>query len=160
MFSFGGGYAMLPMIEKETVTANGWITSSEFIDIIGISQMTPGPISINSATFIGYKIAGVMGSIFATLGVVFFSFIIVSIATHYIIKFKDSIILKAVLSGMKPALIGLIVSAFISLAQEAFVDFKGILIAFIIALISFKSKIHPILVIIIAALLGVILYSF
>lgn len=160
MFSFGGGYAMLPMIEREIVTSNGWITYSEFIDIIGISQMTPGPIAINSATFVGYKIAGVMGSIFATLGVVFFSFIIVSIATHYVIKFKDSIILKSVLTGMKPALIGLIISAFISLAKEAFVDFKGILIAGIIALISFKTKIHPILVIVIAALLGVILYSF
>ncbi len=160
MFSFGGGYAMLPMIEREIVTSNGWITYSEFIDIIGISQMTPGPIAINSATFVGYKIAGVMGSIFATLGVVFFSFIIVSIATHYVIKFKDSIILKSVLTGMKPALIGLIISAFISLAKEAFVDFKGILIAVIIALISFKTKIHPILVIVIAALLGVILYSF
>lgn len=160
MFSFGGGYAMLPMIEREIVTSNGWITYSEFIDIIGISQMTPGPIAINSATFVGYKIAGVMGSIFATLGVVFFSFIIVSIATHYVIKFKDSIILKSILTGMKPALIGLIISAFISLAKEAFVDFKGILIAVIIALISFKTKIHPILVIVIAALLGVILYSF
>src|SRR5690554_4086258 len=83
VFAFGGGYAMIPLIEREIVKSNNWIRPSEFIDIIGISQMTPGPIAINSATFVGYKIGGVMGSIFATIGVVGFSFILVSIATHY-----------------------------------------------------------------------------
>lgn len=160
MFSFGGGYAMLPMIEREIVTNHQWISYSDFIDIIGISQMTPGPIAINSATFVGFKVGGILGSIVATLGVVTFSFIIVSIATHYIIKFKDSIILKSILAGMKPALIGLIICAFLSLAKGSFVNFKSILIGLIIAVISFKSKIHPIIVIIIAALMGLLLFSF
>lgn len=160
MFSFGGGYAMLPMIEREIVTNHQWISYSDFIDIIGISQMTPGPIAINSATFVGFKVGGILGSIVATLGVVTFSFIIVSIATHYIIKFKDSIILKSILAGMKPALIGLIICAFLSLAKGSFVNLKSILIGLIIAIISFKSKIHPIIVIIIAALMGLLLFSF
>lgn len=158
-FSFGGGYAMLPVIEREVVQSHGWLTSSEFIDIIGISQMTPGPIAINSATFVGFKIGGVFGSICATLGVVSFSFILVSIATHYIIKFKDSKLLKAALSGMKPALIGLIISAFLSLAKESYLDIKSVIIAIIIALLSFKTKIHPILIIVIAGLLGLAFYG-
>lgn len=158
-FSFGGGYAMLPVIEREVVQSHGWLTSSEFIDIIGISQMTPGPIAINSATFVGYKIGGVLGSICATLGVVSFSFLLVSIATHYIIKFKDSKLLKAALSGMKPALIGLIISAFFSLAKESYLDIKSVIIAIIIALLSFKTKIHPILIIVISGALGFAFYG-
>lgn len=158
-FSFGGGYAMLPVIEREVVQSHGWLTSSEFIDIIGISQMTPGPIAINSATFVGYKIGGVLGSICATLGVVSFSFLLVSIATHYIIKFKDSKLLKAALSGMKPALIGLIISAFLSLAKESYLDIKSVIIAIIIALLSFKTKIHPILIIVISGVLGLSFYG-
>ncbi|SFA85389.1 chromate transporter [Clostridium frigidicarnis] len=160
MFSFGGGYAMLPMIEKEIVNNHQWISYSDFIDIIGISQMTPGPIAINSATFVGFKVAGILGSVVATLGVVTFSFVIVSIATHYIIKFKDSVTLKSMLKGMKPALIGLIICAFLSLAKESFVNLKSILIGIVIAFISFKSKIHPIIVIVIAALMGLLLFSF
>ena len=78
-FSFGGGYAMLPFIQREIVDNNNWININEFMDIIGISQMTPGPIAINSATFVGYKVLGVLGSIMATLGVIFTSFILVSI---------------------------------------------------------------------------------
>lgn len=150
---------MLPVIEREVVQSHGWLTASEFIDIIGISQMTPGPIAINSATFVGYKIGGVLGSICATLGVVSFSFLLVSIATHYIIKFKDSKLLKAALSGMKPALIGLIISAFFSLAKESYLDIKSIIIAIIIALLSFKTKIHPILIIVISGALGFAFYG-
>ena len=158
-FSFGGGYAMLPLIEREIVNNNNWMNSSEFIDIIGISQMTPGPIAINSATFVGYKINGVLGSIFATLGVIFFSFILVSIATKYIIKFKNSELLKSALLGMRPALIGLIISAFLSLAKDSYLDVKSVIIGAFILLLSLKSKIHPILIICIAAVCGILLYS-
>ena len=90
-FSFGGGYAMLPLIEREIVNNHNWITFKEFIDIIGISQMTPGPIAINSATFVGFKVSGILGSIAATLGVISFSFILVSIANHYILNLKNPI---------------------------------------------------------------------
>ena len=159
-FSFGGGYAMLPLIEREIVTNNNWINGSEFLDIIGISQMTPGPIAINSATFVGYKINGILGSVFATLGVVSVSFLLVSIATHYIIKFKNSTLLKSALLGMRPALIGLIISAFLSLAKTSYIDIKSIIIGGFILLLSLKTKIHPILIIFIAALCGILLYSF
>jgi chromate transporter len=158
-FAYGGGYAMIPLIEREVVVTNNWLTSSQFIDIIGISQMTPGPIAINTATFVGYKISGVMGSVFATVGVVTFSFILVSIATHYMIKFKNSKVLKNALIGMRPALIGLIISAFISLAGKAYLDAKSVIIGAIILLISLKSKLHPILIIVLSGVLGVIFYG-
>lgn len=159
IFGYGGGYAMLPLIEREVVTNNRWLTPSEFLDIIGVSQMTPGPISINTATFVGYKIYGFWGSFFATLGVVSFSFILVSIATHFILKFKDSKILKSGLRGMRPALIALILSAFFSLANQSYLDIKSVFIGLLILLLSLKTKIHPILTIVIAGGMGSLLYG-
>jgi chromate transporter len=158
-FSFGGGYAMLPLIEREIVNTHHWISYKEFIDIIGISQMTPGPIAINSATFVGYKVAGFAGSVAGTLGVVAFSFVIVSIASHFVVKFKNSKALKAVLTGMRPALIGLIIAAFISLARQSYLDVKSVIIGGIILLLLFSKKIHPISIIVISGVLGIIFYS-
>lgn len=159
IFGYGGGYAMLPLIEKEVVTNNHWLSTNEFLDIIGVSQMTPGPISINTATFVGYKVMGFWGSFFATLGVVSFSFILVSIATHFILKFKDSKLLKSALKGMRPALIGLIFSAFLSLAGHSYLDLKSIIIGAIILLVSLKTKIHPIMTIVLAGGMGTLFYG-
>ena len=158
-FSFGGGYAMLPLIQREIVTNHNWITFKQFVDIIGISQMTPGPIAINSATFVGFKVSGIVGSIAATLGVISFSFILVSIANHYILKFKESYIMKAALSGMRPAMIGLIISVFLSLGHESYKDVKSIIIGIIILGLLLSNKLHPILVIIISGIFGIIFYS-
>jgi len=159
-FSFGGGYAMLPLIQREIVNNHNWISYKEFIDIIGISQMTPGPIAINSATFVGYKVSGLLGSISATLGVVSFSFILVSIANHYIVKFKESYIMKSALLGMRPALIGLIISVFISLGKESYKDIKSVIIGTIILGLLLTNKLHPILVIMISGILGIVFYGF
>lgn len=157
-FSFGGGYAMLPLIEREIVNSKGWINYQEFSDIIGISQMTPGPIAINSATFVGYKVGGFWGSFFATLGVISFSFLLVSIATHYILKFRESKVLSAALMGMRPALIGLIISAFLSLGKGAYKDLKSVIIGIIVMGVLLSKKVHPILVIVLAGILGIIFY--
>ncbi|CDM68045.1 putative chromate transport protein [Clostridium bornimense] len=150
-FSFGGGYAMLPFIQKEVVEKNQWITMAEFTDIIGISQMTPGPVSINSATFIGYRVGGILGSIVATIGIIFTSFILVLITSKAIKTFKDNPKIKGMLMGMRPALIALILTAFLSLAKEAYVDFKSILITVVAAGFLFTKKLHPILVIVLSA---------
>lgn len=158
-FGFGGGYAILSLIQQEVVTNNSWISTNDFLDIISISQMTPGPIAINCATFTGYRVAGVIGSIVATLGVVTTSFILVTLAYIFFQKFKESNILNSALSGMKPALIGLIISVFISLSKTSYIDLKSLIIGGIIALLLFKSKIHPIIIIIIAAFLGLIFYG-
>ena len=157
-FSFGGGYAMLPFIQKEIVEKNNWISSTEFTDIIGISQMTPGPVAINSATFVGYKISGVIGSIVATLGVITTSFILVVIINRILDKFKEFKMVQAALLGMKTALIALIIYAFWDLAIDAYKDWKSIFITVIIAVVLWSKKVHPILVIVIAGILGLVFY--
>ena len=96
---------MLPFIQREIVENNNWININEFMDIIGISQMTPGPVAINSATFVGYKLSGVLGSIMATIGVVITSFVLVSIISKTLDKFKESTVVKGALMGMRPVLI-------------------------------------------------------
>ncbi|MBU3181899.1 chromate transporter [Clostridium psychrophilum] len=158
-FSFGGGYAMLPVIQREIVESHKWISAKQFIDIIGISQMTPGPIAINSATFVGFKVSGIPGSIAATIGVITFSFILVSIANHYILKFKESNIMKSALAGMRPAMIGLIISVFFSLGRESYNDIKSIIIGIITLGLLLSNKLNPILVIIISGILGIVFYS-
>ena len=120
--------------------------------------MTPGPVAINSATFVGYKVSGVIGSIMATIGVVTTSFILISIINKILDKFKESTIIKAALAGMRPILIALIIYAFIDLAKESYRDFKSIIITLIIGAILFTNKVHPILVIVIAAILGLLFY--
>ena len=159
LFSFGGGYAMIPFMQREIIEKHQWLSSSEFVDIIGISQMTPGPVSVNSATFVGYKVSGIVGSIFATLGITVISFILVSIASKTMDKFKESKYLKAALLGMRPVLIALIINAFISLAKDAYVDMKSIIVTLIVGGCLFSKKIHPILIIVIAGLLGIIFWG-
>ncbi len=157
-FSFGGGYAMLPLIEKEVIITHKWITSAEYIDILAIAEMTPGPIAINSATFLGYRVYGVLGSVVATLGVVLPSFIVMSIIFISMYRFKNSPYVDWVFKGIRPVVIGLIAAAAVSVGRTSLVDIKGIIIA--IALfysVTFK-KLNPILAIIIAGIIGVILY--
>ncbi len=119
---------MLPFIQREIVENNNWININEFMDIIGISQMTPGPVAINSATFVGYKLSGVLGSIMATIGVVITSFVLVSIISKTLDKFKESTVVKGALMGMRPVLIALIIKAFLDLAKESYLDLKSIII--------------------------------
>lgn len=159
-FSFGGGYAMITLIEREIVQNRAWLTSQEFVDIIGISQMTPGPVSINSATFVGHKIGGVLGSLCATLGVITVSFTLVFIVSHYLVKFKESKIVKSALLGMRPILIGLIISAVLSLSKGVYSDIKSVIIVLITLGLLLRDKIHPIVVIIISAVMGLIFYGY
>lgn len=149
---------MLPFIQREIVENNNWININEFMDIIGISQMTPGPVAINSATFVGYKLSGVLGSIMATIGVVITSFVLVSIISKTLDKFKESTVVKGALMGMRPVLIALIIKAFLDLAKESYLDLKSIIITSIIGVILLSKKVHPILVIVISAILGLIFY--
>ena len=157
-FSFGGGYAMIPFMQREIIENHNWISNNVFMDIIGISQMTPGPVSINSATFIGFKVSGILGSVAATLGVVTTSFILVSIASKAMEKFKESKVLKGALLGMRPVLIALIIQAFVDLAKDAYVNIKSVIITLIIGALLLSKKVHPIVCIIIAGILGVVFY--
>ncbi|MCK9443995.1 MAG: chromate transporter [Tissierellaceae bacterium] len=157
-FSFGGGYAMLPLIEKEIIHVHGWLSNTEFIDILALSEMTPGPIAINSATFLGFKVAGVFGSAVATLAVILPSFIVMSIIFHFIVKFKNTPYVEWIFSGIRPMVLGLIAAAAVSVGKNAFVDIKSVFIAgLLFYMVSFR-KFNAILAIVLAGLLGVLLY--
>lgn len=116
LFSFGGGYAMIPLIQTEMQNA-GWIDAKEFADIVSISQMTPGPIGINAATYVGFRTAGIPGSICATLGVFLPSFLLIMMAAAFFGKFSENRVVKAIFAGIRPATIGLIFIAVLFFAQ-------------------------------------------
>lgn len=111
MFSIGGGYAAMPLIEAQAVDKYGWLTVSEFTDLITIAEMTPGPIAVNSATFVGMRVAGILGALCATIGCIFPSMIIVSLLAFVYYKYKKTDVLTAVLSALRPAVVALIASA-------------------------------------------------
>lgn len=158
LFSFGGGYAMLPLIQREVVSIHNWVSAKEFIDIVAISQITPGPIAINSATYIGYKTAGILGSTVATLGVIAPSIIIMIIISRFFIKFKDNKNVEYAFLGLRPATIGLIVAAAILVAYDSFIDYKSIIIFLFAFILSYKYKMDPILLSFLAGIAGYILY--
>lgn len=120
LFSIGGGYASLPLIEKEVVELHGWLTMTEFTDIITISQMTPGPVAINTSTFVGTQIGGLLGAIIATLGCVTPSFIIVLLLAYIYVKYKNVTIVSDILFGLRPAVVSLIGVAGLSIVMLAF----------------------------------------
>ena len=126
-FNFGGGYAMLSLIHNEVVVKNAWLSNAEFTDIVAISQSTPGPIGINAATYSGYvavlnqgypEWAAVLGSILASLSIVWLPFIIMILISHYLMNHKDSKIVKDIFAGLRPAIIGLIAAAAVLSAMD------------------------------------------
>jgi chromate transporter len=160
LFGFGGGYAMLSLIQSEVVEKHAWLTSQEFTDIVAISQMTPGPIGINSATYIGYTVAGnVWGSVIATFAVCLPSFILVLLVAQAYAKFRENKYVEGAFSALRPVTVGLIASAALLLMnRENFIDYKSVII-FIAAFILTKFfKFHPILMIVLAGISGLFLY--
>jgi chromate transporter len=158
-FSIGGGYAMLPFIQKEVIDTHEWLTIQEFSEILAISQMTPGPVAINSATFVGYRLAGFWGSVAATTGVVLPSFLMILIIAAFFVKVYDRKEVKAIFKGIRPAVLGLLASAAYLVTVTNVVDLKGIGI-FIMAFVSlFHRKVDAIMVIIASAILGIVLYK-
>lgn len=118
IFSFGGGYAMLPLIYQDIKTLN-LIPVQEFSDIVALSQMTPGPIAVNAATYVGYKSAAFLGATFATIGVTLPSFIIILLIESFFTKFKTNSFIKKIISGIRPATVGMIASAVIFFAETS-----------------------------------------
>ncbi|MDR1977738.1 MAG: chromate transporter [Synergistaceae bacterium] len=120
LFSFGGGMAAMPLIQNQVVDINGWLTLAEFTDLITISEMTPGPIAINSATFVGTQIAGLGGALVSTLGCILPSCIIVSLLAWLYGKYKELTVIKGVLAGLRPTVVALIFSAGLSILVLSF----------------------------------------
>ncbi|HHW98073.1 MAG TPA: chromate transporter [Firmicutes bacterium] len=156
--AFGGGYVMIPLIDSQVVEKLGWLTSTEFADIVAIAEMTPGPIAINTATYVGFKMAGVLGSVVATTGVVAPSFIIVMILAKLVNRFSKSPYLQWALSGVRPVVVGLIASAAWSFGAKTLVDLKSWILAGAMLLALAKTKINPILLILASFILGILFF--
>lgn len=173
-FTFGGGYAMLPLMQEE-VLAHKWMALSDVVNFIAVSESTPGPFAINMATYVGSEVGGaygfagsLFGSFCATLGVVLPSFIVILVVAKCFEKFKNSFVVKGCMTGLKPAVVGLIGSAIISVALTVFIPngfslaiFKDISFYCSVAIfalcttLAFK-KVHPIIIIVLAATLGIV----
>jgi chromate transporter len=157
-FTFGGGYAMLPLIEREIVENKGWLSQDEMVDIFAISQSFPGAVAINSAIFIGKKICGYPGAFLALLGTILPSFVIITIVAIIFERISDINFIKAAFKGIGSAVVALLIVAAIRVGKTAIRDKSGILI-FIIALVLLVIiKIHPVYVIIMGILSGLLIY--
>lgn len=170
LFSFGGGYAMLPMIYQD-IQAFGLMSANEFSNVVALSQMTPGPIAVNGATYVGYKYAGIAGSTFATIGVSLPSFIIILTIAGFMAKFKNNKSVQSVLSGIRPATVGMIASAVIFFSKSSifnegffsiamlknpvkFINLPAIFIFILTIVLTKKYKVGPITLTILAGILG------
>jgi chromate transporter len=176
LFGFGGGYAMLSMIQGEVVTRFHWMSASEFTDIVAISQMTPGPIGINSATYVGYTAVvnagfapafGILGSAVATFAVVLPSFILMILLSKFFLKYQKHPVVENIFSGLRPGVVGLLAAAaLVLMTSENFgspeQDLRQFLISVVIFLAAFvatrKYKVNPILMIVICGIAGGLLY--
>ena len=162
-FGFGGGYAMLSLIHSEVVVRNEWLTNGEFSDIIAISQMTPGPIALNSATYIGYEVAGVLGSMVATVAVCIPALTLMMLLTRFFLKLHNNRYVQSVVVSMRPVVVGMIMSAALLLIfphsddGRSFIDGWSWLI-FARALLGSAKKINPILLIVLSGIAGIIIY--
>ncbi len=161
LFSFGGGYAAMPLIQHQVIDLHHWLTVKEFSDLVTISQMTPGPIAINAATFVGLRIAGPLGAAAATIGCVFPSCVIVTFIAYFYMKYRHMDMLQKVLNTLRPAVIALIAAAGLTIIAAAFwgeeqgISLNGMsipmVIIFIICLfLMLKKRVNPIVVMILA----------
>lgn len=174
-FTFGGGYAMIPLI-RESVLSYSWMSEEQILNFIAIAESTPGPIAVNMATFVGASQAGVLGALAATFGVVLPSFIIILLIVALLNNLLQYAGVKAFLNGLRPAVVGLITAAFFTLFLRQFfalntfkssmhIDYKGLIIFFAAFAVAFgykkwrKKAISPILLIVICGCLGVLLYG-
>lgn len=159
IFAFGGGYAIITLIQHE-ILAYGWMTQSELTDIIAISQMTPGPIGINSATYVGYVASGnIWGAVVATVAISLPSFFIMIAITRFFFVMQRNKYFQYALNGLRPIVVGMIAAAALLLMNaENFIDYKSYILFGAAFIATFFLKVHPILVIVIAGVVGLMVY--
>ena len=156
-FTFGGGYAMLPILQREIVDKRQWATQEELMDYFAIGQCTPGIIAVNTATFIGYKRKGVLGAIFATLGVVAPSVVIITVIAAFIRNFQHIEAVQWAFEGIRAAVVALILSAVIKLGKKSLVDVATVVIFLVVAVLSAVTDLSPAMFVVAAGLCGLLL---
>ena len=127
--SFGGGYASMPLIEAQIVTGHGWLTMTEFSDLVTIAEMTPGPIAVNAATFVGTKVAGVLGALVATAGCILPACVLVTLIARLYLKYRNLTVLQSVLGSLRPAVVAMIASAGLTILMNAFWGGRTVVLA-------------------------------
>ncbi|CAM3602408.1 chromate transporter [Erysipelothrix urinaevulpis] len=159
MFSIGGGYAAMPLIQEQVVQNHGWLSLAQFTDLVTISEMTPGPIALNAASFVGLQVAGFPGAIVATIGNVLPSFIIVSILAYVYYRFSTIKVISGVITGLRPTVVALIATAGLTIVRNALggsqLLFNGILLLLALFLVRNYKK-DPIFVIVLTGMCGII----
>lgn len=155
-FTFGGGYAMIPLIENEVVNKRNWLDGNEFIDMLALAQSAPGPIALNTALFVGNKRLGFRGSLFSGLGVILPSFIVILAIAIFFVQFKDNPTVERVFKGIRPAVVALIAAPLIQLGKSADVNIKNIWIPISVALLVWLLGVSPIYIIGGAVILGIL----
>lgn len=158
-FTFGGGYAMIPLIQREIAENHKWITNDDILDIIAISESTPGPISVNSATFVGYKVAGVLGAAFSTFGLVLPSYIIITIVAFFLDKFSHLQAVEFAFNGIRAGVLVLIIKALISMYKQC----PKNIVAYIVMALAFMGAaildINALIVLVCCAIIGLVTYN-
>lgn len=155
-FTFGGGYAMLSVIEQEVVTKKKWLSETDFVDMLGTVQSLPGPISINSSVYVGYKLRGTLGAMVAAIGTALPSFIIILLLAIVFTDVQDHPTIEKIFKGMRPAVVALIVAPLVRLSQKTGITYKTVIIPILAALLVWKLGISPIYIIIAAAIGGLL----
>ena len=154
-FTFGGGYAMIPLIRNEVVNKKGWLEEDEFMDMLAIAQSMPGPISLNTALFVGNKRLGFKGGLFSGAGIILPSFVVILLIAMVFTQFKENPVMERVFKGIRPAVVALIVAPLLSLGKSAGVRWKNLWIPVVVALAVWQLSISPIYIVLAAILLGV-----
>jgi len=155
-FTFGGGYAMLPLIQKEIVERRGWASDEEVLDYFTIGQITPGVIAVNTATFIGYKKAGILGGMVATLGVIFPSIVIISIIASFLTNFADLPVVIHAFNGIRACVCVLILIAVYNMGKKSVIDVFTAIIFVATAVLAILKITSPVILVIAAGLIGVV----
>jgi chromate transporter len=155
--TFGGGQAMLPILQRELVVNLQWISMEKFLYFVSVAEVTPGPVALNMATFIGYELSGVIGAIFATGGVVAPSFIVILLIASVAHKFRENKVYKRFMSGIKPVIIALLVNAIYLIAVRGFTTFVPYVMAVAAFLIFSKWKVNPVILLLIMGIVGILL---
>ena len=153
LFTFGGGYAMVPIIQREVIDHRGWVDRDEFVELLTLAQSAPGPIALNTSVFVGYKMRGYAGALAALLGVVVPAFTVILIVAIYFAQFRENVYVNAAFKGMRPAVVALIVSPIVSLSR-GMGAWKYVLAA-AVALFVWWSSVSPIWLIVVAAVVGI-----
>lgn len=159
-FTFGGGFAMIPIIQQEVVEKRNWIKEEDFMDTISIAQSSPGPIAVNSSIFVGYKIKGFKGAVISTIGTVLPSFITILLIATFFYQFKDNSIIEKIFLGIRPAVVALIFSAIYRLVYKSHFTYVALFIALATALVIVFLNINPVFMVVLGAVVSVLINRF